>query len=117
MPGRSARQQLSDCHYSAQKLKVYNKDNPCMKPSSHHLNRRDFTKTTLLAGAAVGSGVLSAIAEDAKRIRTGVIGCGSVSNSYLPVLSKCSYVELVSLCDIRPERARKQADKFKVAHH
>ena len=51
------------------------------------------------------------------RIRTGVIGCGSVSGSYLPVLSKCPYVEVVSLCDIRPERARKRAEKFKVAHH
>lgn len=46
-----------------------------------------------------------------------MIGCGSVSGSYLPVLAKCPYVEVVSLCDIRPERARKQAEKFKVAHH
>ena len=46
-----------------------------------------------------------------------MIGCGSVSHSYLPVLSKCPYVEVVSLCDIRPERARNQAEKFKVAHH
>src|SRR5436309_13262399 len=88
-----------------------------MKPSSPNLNRRDFTKTTLLAGAALGSGIVSAIAEDTKRIRTGIIGCGSVSNSYLPVLSKCPYAEVVSLCDIRPERARKRAEQFKVAHH
>jgi predicted dehydrogenase len=52
-----------------------------------------------------------------KRIRTGLIGCGSVSNSYLPVLTQCPYAEVVSLCDIRPERARKQAEKFKIAHH
>lgn len=87
-----------------------------MHASSHRLNRREFTKTTLLAGAAAASGAVTLAAEDTKRIRTGVIGCGSVSNSYLPVLSKCPYVELVSLCDIRPERARKQAEKFKVAH-
>src|SRR6266404_1576039 len=87
-----------------------------MKTSHHHLNRRDFTKATLLAGAALASGA-SAVAEGTKPIRTGVIGCGSVSNSYLPVLAKCPYVEVVSLCDIRPERARKQAEKFKVAHH
>jgi predicted dehydrogenase len=46
-----------------------------------------------------------------------VIGCGSVSNSYLPVLAKCPYVELVSLCDIRPERARAQAERFQVRNH
>src|SRR5438045_1007395 len=88
-----------------------------MNASSHHLNRRDFTKATLLAGAAVASGAVAAVGADTKRIRTGVIGCGSVSNSYLPVLTKCPFAEVVSLCDIRPERARKQAEKFKVAHH
>lgn len=88
-----------------------------MHTSSHHLTRREFTKATLLAGAAIASGAVATAAEDTKRIKTGVIGCGSVSHSYLPVLSKCPYVELVSLCDIRPERARKQAEKFKVAHH
>jgi predicted dehydrogenase len=86
-----------------------------MKPASSLLNRREFAKTTLLAGAAVASGAV--VGEDIKRIRTGVIGCGSVSGSYLPVLSKCPYVEVVSLCDIRPERARKRAEEFKVAHH
>ncbi len=88
-----------------------------MHASFTPLTRRDFTKTTLLAGAAVASGVVPALSQDAKRIKTGVIGCGSVSGSYLPVLSKSPYVELVSLCDIRPERARKQAEKFKVQHH
>ncbi|HWN97297.1 MAG TPA: Gfo/Idh/MocA family oxidoreductase [Methylomirabilota bacterium] len=88
-----------------------------MRASSHHLNRRDFTKTTLLAGVGVASGAVTLAAEIPRRIRTGVIGCGSVSNSYLPVLTKSPYVEVVSLCDIRPERARKQAEKFKVAHH
>ena len=29
-------------------------------------------------------------------IKVGIIGCGSVSHSYLPVLSKSPYVELVS---------------------
>src|SRR5438093_6290214 len=88
-----------------------------MHASSDHLNRRQFTKAALLASAAVASGAASAVAEDTKRIRTGLIGCGSVSNQYLPVLSKCPYVQVVSLCDIRPERARKQAEKFNVAHY
>src|SRR5688572_20859581 len=78
------------------------------------LNRRNFTKSTLLAAAALASGDFSAVAQSPKRIRTGVIGCGSVSGSYLPVLSKCPYAEVVGLCDIRPERARKRAEQFQV---
>jgi predicted dehydrogenase len=87
-----------------------------MKTSSPQLTRRDFTKTTLLAGAALASGTLRADAP-VKRIRTAVIGCGSVSNSYLPVLTKCPFVEVVSLCDIKPERAKRQAQKFNIAHY
>jgi len=83
------------------------------------VSRREFTKTTLLAGAALASGAFAASGADAatRRIRAGVIGCGSVSGSYLPVLTKSPFVEVVSLCDIKPERARRQAEKFKVAHH
>src|SRR6187399_2713065 len=89
-----------------------------MNTSPSLLNRREFTKTALAAGAAVAAGAASAFAaEPAKRIRTGVIGCGSVSGSYLPVLTKSPFVEVVSLCDIKPERARKQAEKFKIANH
>jgi predicted dehydrogenase len=82
-------------------------------------NRREFTRTTLLAGSALSlSQVTQSLGqtEQARRIRTGVIGCGSVSHSYLPVLAKCPYVELVSLCDIRPERAKSQAERFQVPH-
>ncbi len=88
-----------------------------MSTSSHLLNRREFAKTSLLIGTALASGLVTSRSAGTKRIRTGVIGCGSVSNSYLPVMSQCSYAEVVSLCDIRPERARAQAEKFKVAHH
>ncbi|MFN0067858.1 MAG: Gfo/Idh/MocA family protein [Limisphaerales bacterium] len=80
------------------------------------VTRRDFTKSTLLAGAALATGALNAAAQPApKRIRTGVIGCGSVSGSYLPVLTKSPFVEVVSLCDRRPERARKRGEEFKIA--
>lgn len=88
-----------------------------MPTASSHINRREFTKKTLLAGATVASGAVTVLGQEPKRIRTGLIGCGSVSGSYLPVLSKCPYVEVVSLCDIRPERARQRAEEFKVAHH
>lgn len=88
-----------------------------MHASSPSLNRREFAKVTLLAGAAVASGTIAIGGELARRIRIGVIGCGSVSHSYLPVLAECPYAQVVSLCDIRPERARKQAEAFKVSHH
>src|SRR5258708_7548308 len=88
-----------------------------MNASSPPLNRRDFTKTTLLASAAVAAGAVTALGQEPKRLPTGVIGCGSVSGSYLPVLTKCPYAEVVSLCDIRPERAARQAERFKVANH
>jgi len=90
-----------------------------MKTSGQLLNRRDFTKSTLLTGVAVASGALDVLAAEppGHRIRTGVIGCGSVSNSYLPVLTKCPYAEMVSVCDIKPERAKGQAERFKIEHH
>lgn len=82
------------------------------------MNRREFTKTAVLAGTALAASTLPSFGADApKRIRTGVIGCGSVSHSYLPVLEKCPYVEVVSLCDIKPERAKAQAERYQVANH
>ena len=90
-----------------------------MKVPSWFMNRRDFTNSSLLAGAALvsdGSGVLGAGPPE-RRIRTGVIGCGSVSNAYLPVLTSSPFVEVVSLCDIKPQRAKRQAERFKIAHH
>lgn len=94
----------------------------------HPLSRREFTKTTLAMGAAAATGALAGClstgpqaagiaAAPGRRIRTGVIGCGSVSGQYLPTLANSPYVEVVSLCDIRPERARDKAAQFGVAHH
>jgi predicted dehydrogenase len=84
--------------------------------ASSLLPRRAFAKTTLLAGAAL-TAIARAADAPAKRIRTGLIGCGSVSGQYLPQLTKSPFVEVVSLCDIKPERARRRAEEFKVAHH
>ena len=87
-----------------------------MKIPAKLLNRRDFSKTALVAGAGLVCGASAARAADTftKRIRTGVIGCGSVSHQYLPQLKKSQFVEVVSLCDIRYERAQKQGEKFQV---
>ena len=87
-----------------------------MKSQLSLLNRREFGKTAAIAGAALVCGATGVGAAEAttKRIRTGVIGCGSVSHQYLPQLTKSPYVEVVSLCDIRYERARKQGEKFNI---
>jgi predicted dehydrogenase len=86
------------------------------------INRRVFVGQTLgvAAAAALSSGAVPAQAakdDKAKRMRVGVIGCGSVSNVYLPNLAACPYVELVSACDIKPERATRQARRFQIPHH
>jgi predicted dehydrogenase len=89
-----------------------------MKPTD--IDRRSFVGQGVALALATGSTLTSpagAGAKDAKRIRVGVIGCGSVSNRYLPQLSDSRYVELVSTCDIIPERAERQAARFHVPHH
>ncbi len=48
------------------------------------------------------------------KIKVGIIGCGSVSGMYLPHLSKSAYAEVVSLCDIRPERAQQRAKEYNI---
>lgn len=81
------------------------------------VNRRQFSQATLLAGAAVAAGAAPALgAEPPRRIRVGVIGCGSVSGAYLPVLTKSPFAEVVSLCDIKPARAERRGREFHVAN-
>ncbi|MCA9263864.1 MAG: Gfo/Idh/MocA family oxidoreductase [Planctomycetales bacterium] len=83
------------------------------------VNRREFHRSTLAAASLVTLGTKAALAgvDAPTRIKVGVIGCGSVSNSYLPELSRSPYVELVCACDIRLERARKQASRFNIPHY
>lgn len=52
------------------------------------------------------------MAETKDKLRVGLIGCGGISNSHLPHLSKSDDVELVAFCDIVEERATKQAAKY-----
>jgi predicted dehydrogenase len=86
-----------------------------------NLSRSEFLRRMGALGTAallqpVAAGSMENKGTVEKRIRVGVIGCGSVSNMYLPHLSKSPHVELVSLCDIRPERAEEQGKKFGVAN-
>lgn len=83
------------------------------------MTRKDFLEKSGSAAAAL---MLSSVISEARnfqqgKIKVGVIGCGSVSTQYLPHLSKSPYVELVSTCDIRYERAQEQARKYNIAHH
>jgi len=49
-----------------------------------------------------------------KKLRVAVIGCGSVSNRYLPQLLSSKLIEVVSLCDIKYDRALGQNKQYNV---
>lgn len=88
-------------------------------PIMHTISRQEFLQRTAMAGVGLLLSSLEnfACALPEKKIRVAVIGCGSVSNQYLPHLSKSPYVELVSTCDIIYDRAVKQAKAFNVPNH
>ena len=90
------------------------------------IDRRTFLEQTVSTGAALTlAGIAKAAPATApaatptsgKKIRVGVIGCGSVSHRYLPHLAECPYAELVSTCDIIPERAVDQAKNHHIPNH
>ena len=47
-----------------------------------------------------------------KKIRLGVIGAGSFSNSHLLGIKYAGNAEAVAICDIMEEKARKQAESL-----
>lgn len=83
------------------------------------VSRKEFLQRTAMAGSALLLSQLEsfALTRAEKKIKIAIIGCGSVSGQYLPHLSKSPYVELVSVCDIKPERAKKRAEGFNVPNH
>lgn len=84
------------------------------------INRKTFLyQAGMLGAAALASLTTQArgLAQDGKKTRVGIIGCGSVSTQYLPHLSKSPFVELVSACDIIPKRARDAAAKYNIPNH
>lgn len=78
------------------------------------VTRKDFLQYTALAGAGVLLSSLEGLAQKLpeKKIRVAIIGCGSVSNRYIPHLQSSSLVEIVSLCDTKQERAIAQAKQY-----
>jgi len=88
------------------------------------ISRRQFLNETTMVGTALGVGpnLLAAETNSAAdsfpggKIRVGEIGCGNVSSAYLTNLTSQPFIEVVSVCDIIIERAKKRAEQFKVSN-
>jgi TRAP-type uncharacterized transport system substrate-binding protein len=81
-----------------------------------NITRQKFLQSTAMAGAAFLLSSLESFAaiKSDKKLRVAIIGCGSVSNRYIPHLQTSSLIEIVSLCDIKYERALEQNKKYNV---
>jgi predicted dehydrogenase len=83
-------------------------------------DRRRFIKTATTSTAAVllaNTASAEPAAPPRRKVRVAVIGCGSVSRMYFPDLKASPHVELISTCDILPDRAEQAAKKFSVPNH
>lgn len=80
------------------------------------ISRKQFLQYTASAGAAVLLSSLEGFALEKadKKIKIAIIGCGSVSNRYIPHLQTSKLVEIVSLCDIKYDRAVNQNKQYSV---
>ena len=79
------------------------------------ISREQFLKASAMAGATLLVSSLEGwAASSQKKLKVAVIGCGSVSNRYLPQLLSSDLIEVVSLCDIKYERAVNQNSQYKV---
>ena len=83
---------------------------------SNAISRQKFLQYAASAGAAVLLSSLEGFAMEKpeKKLRVAIIGCGSVSNRYIPHLQTSSLIEIVSLCDIKYERAVAQNKQYNV---
>ena len=80
------------------------------------ISRKKFLEYTASASASVLLSSLESFARQQpdKKLRIAEIGCGSVSNRYLPQLLSSPMLQVVSLCDIKYERAVEQNKKYNV---
>jgi predicted dehydrogenase len=80
------------------------------------ISRQKFLMQTGMASAALLLSSLESWAATMpdKKLKVALIGCGSVSNRYLPQLLSSAMIEVVSLCDIKYERAEAQNKLYKV---
>ena len=83
---------------------------------NNYISRQEFLQRTAMAGAAVLLSSLESLAGTTpdKKLKIAIIGCGSVSNRYIPHLQTSSMVEIVSLCDIKYDRAIAQNKQYNV---
>ena len=82
---------------------------------SDSLTRAAFLQKTSLASAALLLSNLELFAaSEEKIIRVAIIGCGSVSNRYIVHLQSSPLVKIVSLCDIKQDRAEAQNKKYNI---
>lgn len=86
--------------------------------SEKMISRKKFLYQASMLGAATMATMVGQaktfMPQDGKKIRVGIIGCGSVSGVYLPHLTKSPFVEVVSACDIIIERAQQRAKEFNI---
>ena len=81
----------------------------------HNISRQKFLQYAAAAGATMLLTSLESFAiEENKRLRVAIVGCGSVSNRYIPHLQTSSHIEIVSLCDIKYDRAVAQNKQYHV---
>ena len=80
-----------------------------------NISRKKFLQQSALASAALLTASLEswAISSD-KKLKVAIIGCGSVSNRYIPKLKNSALIEIVSLCDIKYNRAVEQAKQYEL---
>lgn len=80
------------------------------------MSRQQFLAMTASVGAAFLLSSLESMAasQAPQKLRVAIIGCGSVSNRYIPHLQTSPLIEIVSLCDIKPERAEAQKKQYNV---
>jgi predicted dehydrogenase len=83
---------------------------------SNNITRESFLKSSISATLALFMTSLETIAMNGsnKKLRVAIIGCGSVSNRYIPHLQTSSLIEIVALCDIIHHRAIAQNREYKL---
>ena len=52
----------------------------------------------------------------ARKIKVGIIGAGGISRLHVEGYQKCPNAQVVATCDIIPERAKAQAEKYNIPH-
>jgi predicted dehydrogenase len=97
-----------------------------IKKQEQTISRRSFLRMTGQTTAALSllgaASVARATADkgeavpSGKKIRVGIIGCGSVSWKYIPDLQSRPYIDLVSACDIIRPRAEQRAKDYNIPH-